>query len=131
MITYYYFLWKRRHPRSTRTTTLFPYTTLFRSTRPAVSATVAALRRGEMVGAVISSSPAAAWAVVAYPGSVATTSRLVDGPPYAHGLARGDRRVCATDSEIGRAHVLTPVTNAHLVCRLLLEKKKTTYIITI
>src|SRR3546814_3347631 len=27
--------------------------------------------------------------------------------------------------EIGRAHVLTPVTNAHLVCRLLLEKKKT------
>src|SRR3546814_5927265 len=28
--------------------------------------------------------------------------------------------------EIGRAHVLTPVTNAHLVCRLLLDKKKTT-----
>src|SRR3546814_2970059 len=27
--------------------------------------------------------------------------------------------------EIGRAHVLTPVTNAHLVCRLLLEKKIT------
>src|SRR3546814_4443206 len=25
---------------------------------------------------------------------------------------------------IGRAHVLTAVTNAHLVCRLLLEKKK-------
>src|SRR3546814_2496973 len=27
-------------------------------------------------------------------------------------------------AEIGRAHVWTPVTNAHLVCRLLLEKKK-------
>src|SRR3546814_5414998 len=27
--------------------------------------------------------------------------------------------------EIGRAHVCTPVTNAHLVCRLLLEKKQT------
>src|SRR3546814_4922394 len=27
-------------------------------------------------------------------------------------------------SEIGRAHVCTPVTNAHLVCSLLLEKKK-------
>src|SRR3546814_8346425 len=27
------------------------------------------------------------------------------------------------DAEIGRAHVRTPVTNAHLVCRLLLEKK--------
>src|SRR3546814_6086679 len=25
-------------------------------------------------------------------------------------------------AEIGRAHVLTPVTNAHIVCRLLLEK---------
>src|SRR3546814_6023069 len=27
--------------------------------------------------------------------------------------------------QIGRAHVRTPVTNAHLVCRLLLETKKT------
>src|SRR3546814_10007415 len=27
--------------------------------------------------------------------------------------------------EIGRAHVWTPVTNAHHVCRILLEKKKT------
>src|SRR3546814_10501754 len=27
--------------------------------------------------------------------------------------------------QIGRAHVCTPVTNAHLVTRLLLEKKKT------
>src|SRR3546814_6448959 len=26
--------------------------------------------------------------------------------------------------EIGRAHVCTPVTNAHLVCRLMPEKKK-------
>src|SRR3546814_3541499 len=30
----------------------------------------------------------------------------------------------ALGKEIGRAHVCTPVTNAHLVCRLLLEKKK-------
>src|SRR3546814_8371593 len=29
-----------------------------------------------------------------------------------------------TGAEIGREHVWTPVTNAHLVCRLLLEKKK-------
>src|SRR3546814_5740016 len=29
--------------------------------------------------------------------------------------------------QIGRAHVRTPVTNAHLVCRLLLEKKKKTH----
>src|SRR3546814_937536 len=26
--------------------------------------------------------------------------------------------------QIGRAHVCTPVTNAHIVCRLMLEKKK-------
>src|SRR3546814_9437555 len=29
----------------------------------------------------------------------------------------------AVTDQIGRAHVCTPVTNAHLVCRLLLEKK--------
>src|SRR3546814_9251994 len=34
------------------------------------------------------------------------------------------RRRHTARSEIGRAHVCTPVTNAHLVCRLLLEKKK-------
>src|SRR3546814_8428163 len=28
------------------------------------------------------------------------------------------------EAQIGRAHVRTPVTNAHLVCRLLLAKKK-------
>src|SRR3546814_8394755 len=27
------------------------------------------------------------------------------------------------DKQIGRAHVCTPVTNAHIVCRLLLEQK--------
>src|SRR3546814_8571661 len=32
--------------------------------------------------------------------------------------------LASTAPEIGRAHVLTPVTNAHLVCRLLLEKNK-------
>src|SRR3546814_10167577 len=30
--------------------------------------------------------------------------------------------------QIGRAHVCTPVTNAHLVCRLLLETKHTVHI---
>src|SRR3546814_8479110 len=32
---------------------------------------------------------------------------------------------CATRLQIGRAHVRTPVTNAHLVCRLMHEKKHT------
>src|SRR3546814_6693224 len=34
-------------------------------------------------------------------------------------------RNSAIVAQIGRAHVCTPVTNAHLVCRLLLEKTKT------
>src|SRR3546814_4511307 len=40
------------------------------------------------------------------------------------GLAAVLRFYFANLLEIGRAHVRTPVTNAHLVCRLLLEKKK-------
>src|SRR3546814_8920385 len=38
-----------------------------------------------------------------------------------HGKLR--RRFERTE-QIGRPHVSTPVTNAHLLCRLLLEKKK-------
>src|SRR5213594_5097141 len=30
--------------------------------------------------------------------------------------------------ELGRAHVCTPVTNAYIVCRLLLEKKNTGFL---
>src|SRR3546814_5195914 len=30
--------------------------------------------------------------------------------------------ICAATAEIGRAHVCTPVTHAHLVCRLLLAQ---------
>src|SRR3546814_7640112 len=54
-------------------------------------------------------------------------SRLVaveaDARLAAHLEARlADPRVAV---EIGRPHLLTPVTNAPLVCHLLLEKKKT------
>src|SRR3546814_2550050 len=40
-------------------------------------------------------------------------------------LARASRG--APRNELGRAHVCTPVTNAPLVCRLLLEKKNKTH----
>src|SRR3546814_10463738 len=37
------------------------------------------------------------------------------------------RNMVSRAEEIGRAHVWTPVTNANLVCRLLLEKKTQTH----
>src|SRR3546814_6406549 len=46
---------------------------------------------------------------------------------YAESFADYARLISNNDryrSEIGRAHVRTPVTNAHLLCRLLLAKKK-------
>src|SRR3546814_1389988 len=47
-----------------------------------------------------------------------------DSRPCRFGPAALVDRPAAIDvGEIGRAHVWTPVTNAHLVCRLLLEKK--------
>src|SRR3546814_2116909 len=54
---------------------------------------------------------------------------VADHPRHQHTrLDRGHRLVhhalLLGVVEIGRAHVSTPVTNAHLVCRLLLEKKK-------
>ena len=41
--------------------------------------------------------------------------------PQPERMKSSKNNVC---TEIGRAHVWTPVTSAHLVCRLLLEKKK-------
>src|SRR3546814_7390070 len=79
----------RRPPRSTRTDTLFPYTTLFRS--------------NEMCHC---DRQRRLW--------VRNSTNRTD---------LGDSTT--SGAQIGRAHVWTPVTNAHLVCRLLLEKKKT------
>src|SRR3546814_1523191 len=86
----------RRPPRSTRTDTLFPYTTLFRSylltSTSTSSKRIALLSIGRNLG-------------------------VAAGQPVrgADGLIG---RV-----QIGRAHVCIPVTNAHLVCRLLLAKQ--------
>src|SRR3546814_8957094 len=87
----------RRPPRSTRTDTLFPYTTLFRS-------------------------PTASRAYADAIDLRSSGNRLQ--------TRRSDARNLGTlhlVEQIGRAHVRTPVTNAHLVCRLLLEKKNNKY----
>src|SRR3546814_7449780 len=49
------------------------------------------------------------------------TARAPAAPPVDY--------LAVARAQIGRAHVRTPVTNAHLVCRLLLEKKNTKLII--
>src|SRR3546814_2100505 len=54
---------------------------------------------------------------------LASTWGEITGAP---GVCLSTRGPGAANMEIGRAHVWTPVTNAHLVCRLLLDKKKTT-----
>src|SRR3546814_1925352 len=88
--TLLFFVMIRRPPRSTRTDTLFPYTTLFRSPIGGASR----------------------------PDSVRPTQRVISR------TERVRRTGTPATSQIGRAHVSTPVTNAHLVCRLLLDKKK-------
>src|SRR3546814_3725027 len=101
----------RRPPRSTRTDTLFPDTTLFRSEDD--------VEAGDQDVA----------------GIVAREFRRLLRP--AQGRERPQRRRepgvehvgCAGQFdrpaiESGRANVGTPVTKAHLVCRLMLEKKK-------
>src|SRR3546814_4865572 len=79
-----------RPPRSTRTDTLFPYTTLFRSRK------------------------------ILFHGHEALDT---DTTPTLEGEYWLMHNQYSPSREIGRAHVCTPVTNAHLVCRLLLEKK--------
>src|SRR3546814_3642740 len=49
---------------------------------------------------------------------------LIDLIPRTALRKNGSEIETVSVEEIGRAHVRTPVTNAHLVCRLLLEKKK-------
>src|SRR3546814_8245522 len=106
----------RRPPRATRTDTLFPYTTLFRSFalnhRVAVGAYEYFLFRGGTTAGTGEN-----WYLRStLPPAPEPTPEPETPPPPAPAPA---------PPEIGRAHVCTPVTNAHIVCRLLLEKQKT------
>src|SRR3546814_20148998 len=84
-----FFLMIRRPPRSTRTDTLFPYTTLFRSPSSIFP-------------------PTSVW-----------RPRRPTNDQYLRPKQR--YRPWHPDRKSTR---LNPVTNAHLVCRLLLEKKQ-------
>src|SRR3546814_1727676 len=96
----------RRPPRSTRTDTLFPYTTLFRSL---AAGTCARIFTGAPVPAGADCVEMQENAVVEADQRIRFTRPMVSGQNI-----RPDRKSTR----------LTPVTNAHLVCRLLLENKK-------
>src|SRR3546814_5273495 len=98
----------RRPPRSTRTDTLFPYTTLFRSD---LARTIRIPKLG-IDASVVS--------VGLTPDGAVDTPRNIWEAAWYNGSAKpgalGDRKSTRLNS----------ITNAHIVCRLLLEKK--TYI---
>src|SRR3546814_3284160 len=102
------FLMIRRPPRSTRTDTLFPYTTLFRS-----------LDRYLACRSVTITRLAVAFPRPAFLGET-LQARLME--------ERDDRaRIQVVHGELTRSEEHTSElqsTNAQLVCRLLLEKKK-------
>src|SRR3546814_1848545 len=119
---FYFFLTIRRQPRSTRTDTSFPYTTLFRSRRRIAQRVVdeVAQRRHGQRGR---HSRYRLTTASSHDNDPAVGLRAAGRHRLLHNLRGGDplpvveRRSEEHTSEL-------PVTNAQLVCRLLLEKKK-------
>src|SRR3546814_4436198 len=131
----------RRPPRSTRTDTLFPYTTLFRSTEEHVGRPVVVTDYPEHIkafymrlnddGKTVAAMDVLAPGIGEIIGGSQREERLdvLDARMDQFGLDREHydwyrdfRRYGSVPHasfglgfEIGRAHVLTPVTNAHLV----------------
>src|SRR3546814_10540595 len=114
----------RRQRRSTRTETLFPYTTLFQSDPRLGRAT----RRGrrDRDRADDRGDPERAAAARRCRRRRPADRRQ---PPRRHigERARAAARLLRRAQGDRKSKRLTPVTNAHLVCRLLLEKKKENY----
>src|SRR3546814_2182106 len=115
---------RRRPPRSTRTDTLFPYTTLFRSR----GSGTASRQRSPTAPQPASDGSEAARRSSSSGIARRPICRKAWQRPKERALTGGYRRLQSEvheerHRELGRAHVCTPVTNAHIVCRLLLEKK--------
>src|SRR3546814_6018176 len=108
----------RRPPRSTRTDTLFPYTTLFRSfdviEREGMRRARAELERADIALVVLDARDPDAGRV--------ELEAAVAGVPTPLWLLNKSDLLAGPDRKSTR---LNSSTNAHLVCRLLLEKKKT------
>src|SRR3546814_8529374 len=116
-LSVFFFLMIPRPPRSTRTDTLFPYTTLFRS----VKAVKLLFRPDEVDQA---HAQGLAVDIVGEVEEVDLQAQILAGHRRAAAEVGDARQPAGLAARTGRAHVCTPVTNAHLVCRLLLEKQK-------
>src|SRR3546814_8496962 len=112
---FFFFLMIRRPPRSTRTDTLFPYTTLFRSPFPYPAAAhegaclgrSAAVRHTDRL--MMKKLAIVAACIAAFP-SPASADRVqppaaTPGPIIVDGRARVDSRMPDQMTQIGRAHV--------------------------
>src|SRR3546814_3074423 len=110
----------RRPPRLTLTDTLVPYWRRFRAQRRANLTGHQRRYRCDRprgcVDVVIIEDQSRRFA--------AELERAAGDPIAADRADPSTGRGRPGKGEIGRAHVRTPVTNAHLVCRLLLAKKK-------
>src|SRR3546814_2240812 len=117
-----------RPPRSTRTDTRFPYTTLFRALLQLA------------IESVFSAQPRdlSLLHVLFYIHSAGSLDNLIntEGGAQDSRIAGGSQRIAlAMAAELGhrvllqdrKSTRLNSVTNAHLVCRLLLEKKQQTH----
>src|SRR3546814_4444503 len=101
-----------------------PIFTIGHSTKP-IAAFVELLRVGKVASVVDIRSVSRSRANPQYnrdvlPAALASCQIGYEGLPELGGLRKTSKSI---PPEIGRAHVCTPVTNAHHVCRLLLEKK--------
>src|SRR3546814_10499079 len=125
----------RRPPRSTRTDTLFPYTTLFRSVEDIAAVARRALAARRLVAGdhapdrrqdifhrrlsrhiAHAGGPFGSHRVGAVnhllPAGGGACQAILSAPYcFAHRIDRAEQRTLARRNEIGRAHALTPVTN--------------------
>src|SRR3546814_10705692 len=117
-------------PRSTRSDTRLPYTALFRSRRmyPAgvwvEQASICQRDASQLLGLGAIHGMKQTGCVGA--GElVVTRSFFIVKCNLQHATGAPILSLLQVAQQIGRAHVCTPVTNAHLVCRLLLTTNKT------
>src|SRR3546814_6720000 len=117
----------RRPPRSTRTYTLCPYPTLFRSMR----AQGVSVFYGEKQAINDVSIDVGTDLVTAFIGpSGCGKSTFLRSLNRMNDTIAGAKVTGTIELEIGRAQVGNPVTNAHLVCHLLIEKTNNQYTTT-